>query len=488
MTDSPHQPPRSTIKKAQKWRDEHATTYNENLFKLIFNALSDILHNLDEEHRPYQPGAVRTSLRKDIDHLRPQVQDHCISVIKHAVELWSLGVFHWLECRDIVLGPLYTPLPMARKRQDAVKAKTKGRFAMHANKSTSKMSVKRRCDDDSGDQIENGDHSSRTSNQNKSDKGDENQTPIEATQLNDQHASKEALLVDEDDGHNEEEMPPPAYGVDIFYAASKRDMRDYLSHQQRVSSNANINTNQRSLQDLLFDHQDICLSNLSEATLQLAGQAVKQTVLEATHEFVTRCAEGLSDFDRSKLWAQLINGSDTGPSHQETITNLPMPVSFPVDPRRLPVPELMATCITVLRAPFNTPTPQTLKLVFARGVTLCDALGDIRRRDALQRALRELSWLILGLDAKSLQMYRSINQQLDQINIQLQSELALMPSGGGGQGGSGGTGRSGQSISAEQYEMESNMLQRHAWTYEDFKEPFRLDFVQTLRRLLKLGE
>lgn len=275
---------------------------------------------------------------------------------------------------------------------------------------------------------------------------------------------------DSDSGENTlvEDDVLECYGVDIFLAASKRDKSDHGRVQQNVST---ASSPQRSLSELYEEHPEMRLSNIEEKTLQLAGQSAKQVVFEATHEFLGKC---IPEADQERVWAHVLGraiGTDDN-GHKYMSIRVPDGTLDVKDGRR-PLDLLMENCIRTLSSSFSTSDSKALKLVFNRAIVLCDALDDPKRRDALARALHALDWLVLGLEVKTTAIYRSINQELDKIWMR-HPEIT--------------TNKDRIEVCEERRRAEVNTLKSHKLTYDGFKEPFRIGFLQTLQNIVSLKE
>lgn len=255
--------------------------------------------------------------------------------------------------------------------------------------------------------------------------------------------------------------PVESRGMDIFKVSSMRD-------RPRVEENKPGANGQRSLEDIIADNPDTRLSGLGEQTLKFAGHTVRQVVLEATYGFFQKC---VPESEQKGLWDQIC-----GRAKEETTTKYS--ISFPdgiIDLKNgvRSTSHLIGNCIDVLSQNASVTDQKSLRLSLSRAVTLCDALGDEKRKQALEKATHELNWVMLGLDCKTMELYHGANQQLDQINLDY--PVLTEP------------GRvSGAGICDERRVEERSILQSMKWSHEGFKEPFRVRFIKTLQTLLEL--
>lgn len=290
--------------------------------------------------------------------------------------------------------------------------------------------------------------------------GDEDLTLLDATPARAGNGSGNTTLVEESATSG-----PDYYDVDTFLAASAHDMRDHLPRQQKISVPSP--GPQRSLLELYEQYPEMRLTSISEQTLTLAGQFVKRLVCQATFEFLQKC---IPEADREKLWSSILRSVKEG---DESILD-PISIAVPdgvldVKDNKRPLGLLISNSISTLSSNFSTTDAKALKSVFGRGITLCDALNDMKRRVALERALHSLHWLILGLECKTTQVYRSINQALDQIPLSLNEEGVVV-------------------VAPQRLVLERESLRNHKLTYDGFKEPFEAGFVESLRTLMNLED
>lgn len=464
----------SAIKKARKWRQDLGTTYNENILKLVYNAFATVLYKLSKQCQPRDSKYIALIVLDGTESWDQDVRTHCIQLSERVSELWCLGVFHWSECREIVLGsPLLSPPTMGKSKE----AKKRARKARQARKQASKLPEKnpnamsvqpRRRHDGQARAAEykvygGGAQRSQISNPSTtSDHAarDEDCTLMDVSPPQDDRSNDSTIVMDD---------TPECYGVDIFLAASKRDHRDHLRLSQKVSVMSGPG---RSLLEVYEDHPDMRLCNMDMQVLELAGSSVKQVTLEATHEFLKKC---IPDADRESVWAQVLGQSRPSPdSNSSEIASIFIPDgTLDLKSGRRPLDLLMDTCIHALSSSYSISDAKTLKLVFNRAIALCDALRDTKRRDALARALHALDWLVLGLEVKTTAIYRSINQELDKIEMRYPSRRDK---------------EDWVEVSKKRQQAERGTLESHKLTYEGFKEPFRMGFVQTLQSLVSLKE
>ncbi|KAH8758489.1 hypothetical protein F5883DRAFT_152677 [Diaporthe sp. PMI_573] len=225
---------------------------------------------------------------------------------------------------------------------------------------------------------------------------------------------------------------------------------------------------QRSLEDVLADNPDSKLSNLDGETLAFVGRAVRQVVLEATYGFFQRC---IPETERKTLGDQTY-----GRGNVENTTN--SAISIPDGTMDLKngvrsVSDLIGNCIDILSQDAPVTDQRTLKLSLSRAVTLCDALGDGERKQALEKAACELNWLIVGLDCKTMELYRVANRQLDRINMSYPVTAEE-------------NGESGVGVCVTRRREERSILQSMQRAHEGFRESFRVRFIEVLQSLLAL--
>lgn len=225
---------------------------------------------------------------------------------------------------------------------------------------------------------------------------------------------------------------------------------------------------QRSLEDVIADNPDTRLSNLDGQTLAFAGRAVKQVVLEATYGFLQSC---IPETEQQRVWGQICGQGKAGSPTKYSITISDGTMDLKNGVRS--TSHLIGNCIGVLSQNAPVTSQKTLNLSLSRAVTLCDALGDDKRKQALEKAANELNWLMLGLDCKTMELYRGANRQLDRINLDY--PVATEPGE-----------LSGAGVRDEQKLKERNILQSMRWAHEGFEEPFRVRFIETLQSLLAL--
>lgn len=287
--------------------------------------------------------------------------------------------------------------------------------------------------------------------------GDDDLTLTDLTPPRDNDSGNKTLV--EDDAAE-------CYGVDIFLAASKRNRRGHVRLPQKTSTTSKP---QRSLSGLYEEHPDMRLSNIEGGTLELAGQSVKQVVFEATHGFLRKC---ISEADRDRVWAHILGHTYEANNHGHKNVSIRVPDdTLDLKDGRRPLDLLKENCIHTLSSDFTTSDPTALKLVFNHAIVLCDALDDSQRRDALARALHALDWLLLGLEVKTASIYKSINQELD--NVWMRYPLKCCS-------------KDETHVTEARRQGELDALKSHKFTYDGLKEPFRVGFLQTLQNLVSL--
>jgi hypothetical protein len=250
-------------------------------------------------------------------------------------------------------------------------------------------------------------------------------------------------------------------GINIFKLGP---VPDRLTSEEAGSSAET----QRSLEDMLAENPGSRLSNLDGETLAFAGRAARQVVLEATYDFLQRC---IPEPEGKTLWDQICG-------RNEVKTPARYPVSIPdgtIDLKNGARTEagLIGNCIDILSQDAPVTDQKTLKLALGRAVTLCDALGDEARRQGLEKAANELIWLIVGLDCKTMELYRVANRQLDKINVSCNVSAE-------------GSREGGVSQCVEQRQEERQILESMQRAHEGFRESFRTRFIETLQILLAL--
>ncbi|KAI3401331.1 hypothetical protein diail_11414 [Diaporthe ilicicola] len=249
-------------------------------------------------------------------------------------------------------------------------------------------------------------------------------------------------------------------GINIFFKVAPA-----LGEVEETKPDA---TTQRSLEDVIADNPGTRLSNLDEQTLSFAGQVVKQIVLEATYGFLQRCIPRL---EQQKLWDHVFGRGKGNTTAKHFISMLGGTLDLKNGVRSQSA--LIDNCIDILSQDALVKNQKTLKLSVSRAVTLCDALSDEKRKTALEKAANELNWLILGLDCKSVELYRDANQKLNGVNKDFPvviGESALRDEG----------------VCDERRLEERHILQSMNRAYERHRESFRVRFVETLQNLLTL--
>lgn len=259
-----------------------------------------------------------------------------------------------------------------------------------------------------------------------------------------------------------DEAPPvESRGMGIFKFGSMRD-------RPRVEEDKPGANGQRSLEDIIADNPDTRLSSFDEQTLKFAGHTVRQVTLEATYGFFQKC---VPESEQKGLWNHIC-----GRAEEETTTKNSISIPNGIMDLKNGVrstSHLIGNCIGVLSQNDPVTDQKSLRLSLSRAVTLCDALGDEKRKKALETAGYELNWVILGLDCKTMELYRGANRQLDNLNLDYPVVTQA-----GGVGGAG--------VCHERRLEERRMLQSMNWAHEGFKEPFRVRFIKTLQTLLEL--
>lgn len=250
-------------------------------------------------------------------------------------------------------------------------------------------------------------------------------------------------------------------GMNIF---KFRPVPDRLSIEE-TETDANV---QRSLEDVFADNPNTRLSNLDSETLAFAGRAVRQVVLEAAYSFCQKC---IPKGKQQTLWDQAC-----GRRKVETTTTLTIAISDGTMDLKNGVrsaSDLIGNCIGILSQDAPVTDQKTLRLSLGRAVTLCDAVGDGERKQALEKAAYELNWLILGLDCKTMELYRIANRKIDRVNTSYPVNAE--------EGAA-----SGVAVRVKRRVEERNLLQSMRRAHEGFKEQFRVRFIETLQSLLAL--
>lgn len=280
---------------------------------------------------------------------------------------------------------------------------------------------------------------------------------------------QDVTLVDLSPAKAEEERSPlfddvptvKSRGMDIFKVTPAREHLTVAGTQSEAKD-------QRSLEHIITDNPDTRFSNLDGQTLAFAGHAVGQVVLEATYDFVQRC---IPEAEQQGLWDQLCGRGDEG-----TTTSYSLSLRDGIlDPKNgvRSTSDLIGNCIDVLSQNAAVIDQKTLRLSLSRAVTLCDAVGDEKRKTALEKAADKLEWLMLGLDCKTMGLYRMVNQQLDRINLEYPAGIEVGGASGGG-------------VCDERRLEERSVLQSMKLAHEGFKEPYRIRFIEALQSLLAL--
>lgn len=259
----------------------------------------------------------------------------------------------------------------------------------------------------------------------------------------------------------DEVSPVENRGIDIFKVAA-------APKHLKIEETTTDAKGQRSLEDVIANNPDTKLSNLDGQTLAFAGHAVRQVVLEATYGFLQSC---IPEAEQSRVWGQVSGQEKAGSPNKYSITVPDGTMDLKNGVRS--TSDLIGNCIDVLSHNSPTTDQKTLKLSLSRAVTLCDAVGDEKRKQALEMAANELNWLMLGLDCKTMKLYRGANQQLDRVNL----DYPVVTEPGG---------MSGAGICDERKVEERNILQSMRRAHEGFKESFRVRFIETLQSLLTL--
>lgn len=250
-------------------------------------------------------------------------------------------------------------------------------------------------------------------------------------------------------------------GIDIF---KLKPATGHLSIEETETDA----TTQRSLEDILADNPNTRLSNLDRETLAFAGRAVWQVILEATYDFCQKC---IPVREQQRLWDQVC-----GRGKVETITTFIIPISDGTMDLKNGVrsaSDLIGSCIGVLSQDAPVTDQKTLRLSLGRAVTLCDAVGDEGRKQALEKAAYELNWLILGLDCKTMELYRVANREINRVNMTYPITAEESAA-------------SGLAMRVKRRVEERNILQSMQRAHEGFKAPFRVRFIETLQSLLAL--
>lgn len=469
----------STLPKASRWRGQQGSPYNTTRMKLIFNAFAPILFPLAEHCDPDDIFNLRNVILKAVLKFDHCVEHHCFEVADTVKELWSLGVFHWKDCCAIVLGSAIAapaPFDMGRKRG---RPKKKNR-AQGGKKPRKPRAFKGRRGLDGDRQVARAEFPSPTDSQvcqtslrvgraelqthhgggllnpstfNAHDDGDLDLTMVDQSPDTAVNDTTKSLLV--------EDTITECTGIDIFKAASSRDARDGMQSPSGSGADA------RSLADAYANHPDAKLSNIDEQTLGSAGEAVKQVALEATYDFLQKC---IPASEQPKVWDHILGHAKLGEEPEVGSIAVPDGILDLKNGTR-PTSHLIGNCVNILSQDFSVVDQKSLKLAFSRGIALCDAVNDGKRKRALEVAVHSLNWLMLGLDCKTMEVYRHANQELDRINANYR-DIAWQDT------------TSVEGISNARGLDERNLLWSMRSSFEKFKEPFRVNFVESLQRLL----
>lgn len=130
----------------------------------------------------------------------------------------------------------------------------------------------------------------------------------------------------------------------------------------------------------------------------------------------------------------------------------------------------LSSCIATLRSSFDTPDATTLKNVFKRAITLCDALDDTARRDALQRTLDALEWHVHVHAVQETDLHGAMDVMLpDEYDIPHHHCLK---------------GKARVAVSGERGREDRDLLRKHKETYNGQKKPLRKLFIESLQKLV----
>lgn len=264
------------------------------------------------------------------------------------------------------------------------------------------------------------------------------------------------------DEHNPlfEEVPTvESRGINIFKRAPAPDCL-------RVEETRLDATSQRSLEDVIADNPQTRLSTIDGQTLTFAGQAVKQVVLEATHGFFEKC---IPKPQQQKLWDHALGRGKLDTTAKEFVSMLDGILDLKNGVRSTSA--LIGNCIDILSQDALIKDQNSLKLSLSRAVTLCDALNDEKRKKALEKAAHELDWLMLGLDCKTVELYRDANQQLNMVNVNFPVIV--------GEGGAPAEG-----LCDERRLEEGDILKSMNSTFEKHRKSFRVRFIEALQSML----
>lgn len=448
---------------------------------LVFNTFAPLLFELARSCDPGDNSHVRDLILRGVCKFDTSVTQNCRELAATVEELWSLGVFHWEDCRAIVLGSaIAVPVSvgMGKKGKKTKKTKKGAKGGQKSRKHRQRKDRRARGDNQkavraqqslapstataqgfhetpSDDNIQTPVHSGRCFNPstvNAHDEGDTDETMVDL--------SPAGAAIGDTQSLSDEDTIIACMGVDIFRAASSRDARD----GSPAPSSPGADTH--DLQDAYASNLDTKLSNLDEHSLGLAGEAVKQVVLEATYEFLHKC---IPVSDQQKTWSHILNCAKL--KHPGGTCIVVPDGTLDLKNGRRPMDHLISNCIEIVSQDFKVVDQKDLKLAFDRGMTLCDALDDVKRKEALEVALHSLNWLMLGLDCKALEVYRHANLELDRINASYSSDAWPVAFDAEG-------------ISNARNVEERNLLWSMKRSFEKFKEPFRVNFLESLQRLL----
>ncbi|ROW09517.1 hypothetical protein VMCG_02289 [Cytospora schulzeri] len=475
------------LQKASRWRGKHGSPYNTTRMKLVFNAFAPVLFPLAEHCDPDDILNLRAVVLKVVLKFAHCVAHDCFEVTDTVKELWSLGVFHWKDCYAIVLGSAIAapaPFDMGRKRG---RSKKKKKGAQGGTKQRKHRPFKGRQGLDDDRKVARADVPSPTDSQvcEPSLRGDRAELQIHhdvdffdpsAINVHDEGIPDLAMMdLSPDAAVNDDTKPlfnketiTECTGIDIFKAACSRDARDGLP-APLSSGSPDATCPYRSLEDAYVHNPNAKLSNLDGQTLGLAGEAVKQVVLQATYGFLQEC---IPVSEQQKVWDHILG---RGGSSESEVGSIAVPDGI-LDLKNgtRPMPHLIGNCIKILSQDFSVVDQKSLKLAFNRGIALCDALNDDKRKMALECAVHSLNWLMLGLDCKTMEVYRHANQELDRINANyrgIASEGTISVEG----------------ICHARSLEERNLLWSMKTSFEKYKEPFRVNFIESLQRLVAAG-
>lgn len=440
----------------------------------MYNTYHNRLQKLAKRYRPLDTYEIRIIFQRRVNSFPKPGRHSCNDLISLINELWEAGVFHWDECREIVLGslpPAEGNMAKGRGNKQAQKARKRQRKqAKDAGKAlptrTTPSSQKPKYTHRDFDAVAEADRRAPRRLEYGSDRVDAPTRTFNPSTAND-HEIVDLTMVDpspvkvkgseDNDALVEAKDDVLVYGIDKFLDASARDRRDRPPPRNLF----NTSEPKKSLEDLYAEYPETRLTGIDEGTLEMAGLTAKQVVVEATHEFLQTC---IPADDRQKVWAQVLG--KTNKDSEDAVTSIPVPDgTLDLEKGARNLYQLMTNCITTLSSSFATTDHKTLKLVYNRCITLCHALDDSNRRASLEKALNALEWMVLGLDVKTTHIYRAMKEDLTDID----TRFWMTPA---------------EDVARERDRLEHDLLRSHQKAWEAVKAPFKKGFLESLQRLM----